>query len=178
MDRRPVEGTRSGAGEPLPATATRRRRKPTEWLYLRGVTIESADEFVRLRFSDDPAEYNRAAHEDAPAAVWDELIESRPEMRKWVVHNKTVPLELLRRLAADPDFDVRCAVAGKRKLDRALFVELAADPAPEVRHRIAWNAKVPLDVLSALTEDAEEWVAEAAQHRMEVLPERKRPRFT
>jgi hypothetical protein len=81
-------------------------------------------------------------------------------------------------MAADPDLDVRCPVAGKRKLDRALFVELGADPAPEVRHRIAWNAKTPYDVLAALTEDAEEWVAEAARQRMEVLPERKRPRST
>ncbi len=142
------------------------------------MTIQSADEFVRLRLSDDPAEYNRAAHEDAPAAVWDEVVLARPEMRKWVVNNKTVPLAVLRRLAADPDVDVRCAVAGKRKLDRALFVALGADPAPEVRHRIAWNAKVPYDVLAALTDDAEEWVAEAARHRMEVRPEREQGRFT
>ena len=130
------------------------------------MTIESADEFVRLRLSDDPAEYHRAAHDDAPAAVWDEVISTHPDMKPWVVHNKNVPLELLRRLAGDPEVAVRCAVASKRKLDRELFVQLGGDAQPEVRHRIACNAKAPAEVLQALAEDACELVAEAARQRL------------
>ncbi|MEY2515692.1 MAG: hypothetical protein QOJ89_3050 [bacterium] len=130
------------------------------------MTIRSAPEFVRLRLSDDPAEYNRAAHEDAPDEVWDEVIAARPDMKPWVVHNKTVPLDLLRKLAHDPDPDVRCSVAMKRKLDAELFELLAADPDPQVRHRVAVNAKLPHRMLLQLAADAEAMVAEAAQQRL------------
>jgi hypothetical protein len=131
------------------------------------MTIRSAQEFVRLRLSDDPAEYNRAAHEDAPDEVWDEVIAAHPDMKPWVVHNKTVPLELLRKLAHDPDPDVRWWVAMKRKLDTELFELLAADPDPQVRQRVACNAKVPHRLLLQLADDAESIVAEAAQRRLE-----------
>jgi hypothetical protein len=141
------------------------------------VTITSSEEFVRLRLSDDPADYRRASNEDAPMEVWEAVIATRPDMKPWVIHNKTVPLEMLRGLASDADTEVRCAVAGKRKLDRELFNALAADPEPEVRHRVAWNAKVPVDLLLALTRDENAWVAAAAHHRLEVLPERKRRRL-
>ena len=42
--------------------------------------IESADEFRRLRESDDPAEYLRAAHEPARLDVWREVIARFPEL--------------------------------------------------------------------------------------------------
>jgi hypothetical protein len=38
-------------------------------VYSESVTIRSADEFVRLRSSKHPADYDRAAREDAPPAV-------------------------------------------------------------------------------------------------------------
>jgi hypothetical protein len=140
------------------------------------VSIESADEFVRLRRSEDPREYNRSAHEAASEDVWEDVLERFPDMTRWVVHNKTVPLDLLKRLANHADPDVRWSVAGKRKLDRETFELLAHDDEPEVRFRVAWNAKVPYDLLASLAADADPGVAEAAIHRLEVLPERKRPR--
>lgn len=130
------------------------------------MTIRSANEFVRLRLSDAPADYNRAAHDDAPDHVWDDVIESRPDMRAWVAHNKTVPLEILARLAEDDDPAVRSAVAMKRKLSRELFDALAADPDPSVRARVAVNAKVPRRVLETLARDDEPLVADAATERL------------
>lgn len=53
--------------------------------------IESADEFVRLRTSADPAEYQRAARDDATERTWRDVIARFPEMRFWVAQNKTVP---------------------------------------------------------------------------------------
>ena len=41
--------------------------------------IDSAAEFVRLRLSSDPAEYRRAAREEAPENVWLEVIEAYPD---------------------------------------------------------------------------------------------------
>lgn len=128
--------------------------------------IESAEEFVRLRSSRDPEEYNRAAHDQASEQVWLAVVEEYPEMRFWVAHNKTVPLSILRLLACDEDDRVRFGVAMKRKLDMELFELLAADPDSSVRHAIAMNAKVPLVILQRLADDIDEYVAESAQGRL------------
>ncbi|MGO4249462.1 hypothetical protein AB4Y87_19790 [Paenarthrobacter sp. RAF54_2] len=77
--------------------------------------IQSAAEFVRLRSSEDPAEYHRAAHEEADVSVWLDVIDKYPDMRFWVAHNKTVPLEILELLASDPDVRVRSFVATKER---------------------------------------------------------------
>ena len=108
--------------------------------------IETPETFVRLRASQDPAEYGRAAHDEAPIAVWMAVIAGWPDMREWVAHNKTVPLEVLRALAADPNARVRRAVAVKRKLDRDLFDRLAGDIDEGVLRALVYNAKVPADI--------------------------------
>lgn len=89
--------------------------------------IQSAEQFVRLRSSEDPAEYHRAAHEEADVAVWLDVIDRYPDMRFWVAHNKTVPLVILELLASDPDVRVRSFVATKRKIGIDLLEKLALD---------------------------------------------------
>lgn len=96
----------------------------------------SADEFVRLRTSDDPVEYDPSARDEAPEAVGLELIRTYPEMRRWVAHNKTIPLSILELLAVDRDEDVRFAVAMKRKLTAELFGRLSRDASLDVRKRM------------------------------------------
>lgn len=125
--------------------------------------IESADEFFRLRRSTDPGEYGRAALDEASIETWQEVIRRFPEMRQWVAHNKTVPIEVLAVLAADVDSRVRSAVADKRKLTLDLFRLLAADPDDGVRMRVAYNRKVPDEVLRGLVSDPAALVREAAQ---------------
>ncbi|MBA4010716.1 MAG: hypothetical protein C0481_02510 [Phenylobacterium sp.] len=124
--------------------------------------IGSADEFSRLRRSSDPDEYGRAAREEAAEEVWLEVISRYPDMREWVAHNKTVPLEILALLARDLDQRVRQAVAMKRKLSRQLFEQLALDSDATVRSTIAGNPNVPRDVLEALAADMDVFVAETA----------------
>ena len=87
--------------------------------------ISTAEEFVRLRTSDNPQEYSRAASEHAERAVWLDIVGRFPEMRIWVAHNKTVPIEVLDVLAHDLDPAVRLAVAMKNKLSDDLFLLLA-----------------------------------------------------
>ncbi len=135
--------------------------------------ILSADEFVSLRASEEPEEYNRAASEQASESVWMEVISHYPDMRLWVARNKTVPLTILRVLAGDPDPAVRGGVASKRKLDRELFVKLAGDPDEGVRLSIARNAKVPEDVLTLLCEDPEPYVREVARDKLASTPNTK-----
>jgi len=81
--------------------------------------IGSADEFVRLRTSADPAEYERAAHDEAAERTWRDVIARFPEMRLWVPQNKTVPLSVLENLRNDPDQRVRDMVRAKGVWRRA-----------------------------------------------------------
>lgn len=128
--------------------------------------ILSASEFVRLRMSKDPEEYNRAALDEANEEVWIDIIENYPDMKVWVAHNKTIPLTILTRLSDDPDIKVRFVVAFKRKLDQALFNKLARDRDTSVRQRIAYNKKTPIEVLELLATDSEEMVGSVAKDRL------------
>jgi len=127
--------------------------------------ISSSDEFRRLRTSHDLDEQSRASLEPAAEGVWIEIIARFPELRQWVAHNKTVPLDVLRTLAADPDPGVRIVVASKRKLDRELFELLAQDREPTVRSSVAWNRKAPADVIARLASDPDALVARAVAER-------------
>ena len=129
--------------------------------------IESAQEFIRLRTSELPNDYLRAAHEEASDAVWRELVADHPEMRLWVAHNKTVPVAILELLHTDSSADVRCTVARKRKLPEQLQQALAADSDASVRHALACNAKVANAVLQTLAADSEPFVREAAMQRLQ-----------
>lgn len=128
--------------------------------------ILSPEEFVRLRRSESPADYRRAAEEEAPLEVWLSVIDQFPDMREWVAHNKTVPLGVLERLASDSNAAVRATVASKRKLSEGLQALLCADLDASVRERLACNANVNESVLRLLAEDAEEFVRSAATKRL------------
>ncbi|MFP5459768.1 MAG: hypothetical protein ACLGG7_13615 [Bacteriovoracia bacterium] len=128
--------------------------------------IRSAKEFIELRTSHVPTDYQRAATDSASLEVWYEIINHFPEMKVWVAHNKTVPSEILAILATDADPDVRFVVAQKNKLPRDVMERLARDDQEEVRRRIAYNKMVPLHVLLDLSKDESESVREAASRRL------------
>src|ERR1700722_5169753 len=109
--------------------------------------IQSATEFVRLRSSQDPAEYARAAKESAPLDVWREVIEEFPEFRRWVAYNKTVPLDILLVLADDADPSVRWQVAAKNKLSPELLERLANDEDESVRQRVVRHKRLLNELL-------------------------------
>lgn len=123
--------------------------------------ITTAEEFCRLRESEIPEEYGRAAHEDAPLEVWRLIIETKPEMRVWVAQNTTVPLGILEELAGDSDVRVRHMVAMKRKISEAIAVRLARDEDDGVRAALARNAKLPDAALAILRADRTPLIQEA-----------------
>jgi hypothetical protein len=128
--------------------------------------IDSVDEFIRLRYSDDPNEYRRAASEPAALEVWLELIEQHPDSRVWVARNKTVPVEVLSILAGDPSPDVRFAVSTKRKLTPELLERLADDPDESVRLQVARHQNTPKETLERLGQDDWENVASVVAERL------------
>lgn len=132
--------------------------------------IHSAEEFVRLRTSESRTDYLLAAEDEAPDSVWMDVLRRFPEMKEWVAHNKTVPLEVLRLLAEDAESGVRAVVAEKRKLSVELFDRLSRDPDEFVRQRIAYNKKTPLEILRRLAIDKSELVRLVAQKRLFINP--------
>jgi len=125
--------------------------------------IETAEEFVALRNSSDPDEYQRAAHESAADEVWFDVIDRFPDMRQWVAHNKTTRGAVMERLAADPDPSVRCQVAMANRVDVDLLRTLASDPDETVRARVAQHRNAPADLLDSLRHDASSVVRDAAK---------------
>jgi len=126
--------------------------------------IRTAEEFIKLRDANDP----RAMHDKALKSVWLTVIKSYPEYKEWVIHNKTVPVSILRLLASDADPQVRFWVATKRKCDAKLFELLARDKDDTVRGRVAWNATTPLAILEMLKDDPCEDVAEVVAGRLKI----------
>lgn len=128
--------------------------------------IESAEEFKRLRESENPEEYRRAAHEESKLSVWNEVIERFPEMRFWVAQNKTVPIEILRILSEDKDSNVRFMVASKRKINKEIKEILIIDEDSSIRAQLARNPKLEIEYLEILKNDPESFVREAALDRL------------
>lgn len=127
--------------------------------------IGSAEEFVRLRTSEDPAEYERAAAEEAAEATWLDVIERFPQMREWVAQNKTIPESVIRRLFAVGDARARLVLAYKRRTPPDLLAALARDADDSVRLAVAHHPKAPADVLAVLAEDPWERVRDVAVKR-------------
>lgn len=134
--------------------------------------IESAEEFIRLRESEIPEEYVRSAEDELPLEIGMELVKNFPEMKQWVVINKTVPIEILELLAVDPNPEVRWWVATKRKLTRDLFLKLSKDPDATVRERIACNAKTPIDILRGMYPDEWDYINETLEERIKAYEEK------
>lgn len=128
--------------------------------------IENAEEFVRLRTSELKEEYDRATYDEAAMAVWLDIIENHSEMKIWVVHNKTVPVEILERLSKDTDVRVRDAVARKRKIPQSTLARLAVDPDSGVRYAVACNKKTSNSVLRQMLNDEWETIVEEVSNRL------------
>ena len=131
--------------------------------------IKSAEEFIKLRHSEIPEEYHRAAHDEAVINVWEEVLEKYPDMAFWVAQNKTVPIEVLEELAKHQDSKVRDMVARKRKIPESLTFVLANDKDASVRHALANNGKVTESVLCILVNDPWETVRERATEKLKAL---------
>jgi hypothetical protein len=124
--------------------------------------ISSAEEFIALRTSELKSEYDRAATEEAPIDVWREIIINHPNFRRWVSHNKTVPLEILEELCVY-DSTIRQSVARKRKLSPPMFEMLSRDMSDVVRVAIAANRKTPIAILERLLADPDKDVVSVAR---------------
>lgn len=131
--------------------------------------IESAEEFKRLRESDIPEEYHKAAHAEADIGVWEAVLQHHKTMAFWVAQNKTVPVEILEKLAKHEDSRVRSMVASKRKIPESLMLTFVSDSSSSVRHSLVNNGKVTERVLSVLAKDSWQAVRDRAIEKLHAL---------
>lgn len=116
--------------------------------------IQSATEFIELRTSENLQEYLRASSDEAPLAVWYDILNLYPEMAFWVAQNKTVQYEVLEKLALHPDVRVRSMVAMKNKLEEKLLMVLSTDSEESVRMSVARHKKATKNVFNQLLNDS------------------------
>ena len=125
--------------------------------------ILSAEEFVRLRESEDPSEYIRSGVDTAELSVWLDIIYKHPEMKVWVARNRTVPPEVIRLLAKDNDPLVSGSISRKYPLEDDLYHDLSRDIDEGIRAGLTYNKKIPIDILKYMSEnDSSEFVKEVA----------------
>ena len=132
--------------------------------------IKTAEEFIRLRTSEVLEEYLRAAHDTADISTWIEVIEKHPDFKRWVIHNKTVPIEILELLTLDMDPNVRSEVAIKRKINDKIFVTLSRDKDENVRYALMCNTKLSIDKLKQIETNDSAWLTKKLK---EILRDRK-----
>ena len=120
--------------------------------------IRSAEEFKQLRESKNKENYDRAVVEEASIEVWYEVINKFPELREWVAHNKTVPVEILEELSTDPVRLVRGAVARKRKINQKICDLLKDDVDEEVRSVLIWNTKLVIELKKQIKTEDSDWL--------------------
>lgn len=128
--------------------------------------IQSAEEFVKLRLSQNKEEYRRASIEPASEEVWLEVIQKYPEMRTWVAHNKTVPRKILEILSEDIDVEVRRTVASRRSASEEILYKLSSDTSELVRLTVLRNPNVSKKILQKLLSDTKKYVVDEASEAL------------
>ncbi len=128
--------------------------------------IESAVHFLNLCHSEASDDATRSMAETASLSIWIEVLDNYPTLWADVAQNRTIPPEVVERLAADGDERVRWLIAEKRKLPSTVFARLASDLDPGVRQRIAANQKTPITLLEKLVRDVNQDVSSVAKFNL------------
>jgi len=113
--------------------------------------IGSVEEFVSLRASGDAGDFRRIKQEEAPLGVWYDIVENHPDMRFWVAFNRTIPAEVMRILACDPDWRVRDKVASRKDTPGDILELLSGDLHEAVLSSVAGNSGTPVAALRDLS---------------------------
>lgn len=131
--------------------------------------IASAEEFKRLRTSDDSKEQRLSTNEPAEVSVWFEVIDKFPELKEWVAHNKTIQIEVLEYLAKDQNENVRSAVARKRKINQKIFNLLKNDNDENVRYTLLCNTKLSLDMKREIKVKDSAWLMKELNEKLKTM---------
>ena len=82
-----------------------------------------------------------------------------PNIESWDNYsNFSITIELLDKLADDPYWDVRCAVARHPDITTELLAKLANDPYSDVRCAVARHPDITIELLDKLSSDRNSYV--------------------
>jgi hypothetical protein len=97
------------------------------------------------------------------------VIEKYPNYKEWVIHNKTVPLEILELLTSDENSTIRSAVARKRKINEKIFETLSRDKDENVRYALMCNTNLTIDQLKQIEIADSDWLTNQLNERIKEL---------
>jgi len=97
--------------------------------------------------TSNPYRYDRCC--PPPEGRIDEQEEYRT-LKKYKAYNPKTPIDTLRELAKDEDFEVRAQVAENSGIPHDVFVLLSKDKIYEVKQKMLFNPNVPPDVLDTM----------------------------
>ena len=120
--------------------------------------ISSAEEFKKLRTSKSVEEQRLSTLESADIKVWYDVIQKFPDLKEWVIHNKTIQIEILEYLATDEDQKIRYAIAKKRKINKKIFDLLKTDSDETVRHALISNNGLTMELKQEIKVEDSEWL--------------------
>lgn len=124
--------------------------------------IKTADEFIKLRNEND----SRATMDTADISIWKDIIHKYPEYKSWVIHNKTIQLEILEYLATDSDPRIRGEVARKRKINDKIFDLLKNDSDENVRFALISNTKLPAEMIAQIKTEDSDWLKDQLAQKL------------
>jgi hypothetical protein len=128
--------------------------------------IKNVEEFLKLTQSSIKEEQDRAIHDSTDLQTWIDVISKYPHLKEWVIHNKTIQIEILEVLAQDTDPDIRGQVARKRKINEFIFKILSIDPDENVRYSLISNTKLSLEKLKEIKVDDSPWLTKALKEKL------------
>jgi hypothetical protein len=128
--------------------------------------ISSAEEFIKLRTSESKEEQDRATHDNAEVKTWNEIINKHPEYKEWVIHNKTIQIEILEQLTLDSDPKVRGAVARKRRINNKIFELLSVDKDENVRCALISNTNLSIEKLKQIEVNDSPWLERKLKEKL------------
>ena len=88
-----------------------------------------------------------------------------PDFKIWVIHNKTIPIEILEILSRDSDAEVRSAVARKRKINQTIKLDLSQDIDQNVRFALMSNSTMTITELNQIRVEDSAWLKEQIEER-------------
>jgi len=135
--------------------------------------ICTIEDYLSLANSDSTEDNKRTIHEELSPTVISSIINKYPKRKSWLVHNKHVPIDVLRSLSNDSDEDVRFTIAMKKKCDREIFKILMRDRCPSVRMAVVRNNKLPLDLLEEMRSDGDPEISSKAARILEERMKKK-----
>ena len=131
--------------------------------------IDNIKEYINLADSNNLEDNNRTKMEQLSSEVISEIIHNYPERKAWLVHNKHIPIDVLRLLCTDSNSDVRFTVAMKNKNDRYIFETLMKDPDFSIRMAVVRNKKIPMDLLRRMADDKSDKIATEAMRVLKLM---------